>query len=75
MPGFFPSGQPCEDLRLGLDRSDTNTPGPPQLPPSEAAAARRPKRPRVIDVAHGFWMLSCLAGVITAVLSLRHFDE
>ena len=47
----------------------------PQLPPSEAAAARRPERPRVVDVAHGFWMLSCLAGVITAVLSLRHFDE
>ena len=47
----------------------------PQLPPSEAAAVRRSERPRVIDVAHGFWMLSCLAGVITAMLSLRHFDE
>ena len=47
----------------------------PGLPPSEAAAVRRPERPRVVDVAHGFWMLSCLAGVITAALSLRHFDE
>ena len=36
---------------------------------------RRPERPRVVDVAHGFWMLSCLAGVITAALSLRHLDE
>ena len=47
----------------------------PRLPPSEAAAVGRPERPRVVDVAHGFRMLSCLAGVITAVLSLRYFDE
>ena len=62
--------------RTGIDpATPPRPPVAPGLPPSEAAAARRPERPRVVDVAHGFWMLSCLAGVITAVLSLRHFDE
>jgi hypothetical protein len=56
------------------DRQPSAPPPRPSVAIS-AISAEPPARPQVIDVSYWLWVAACLAGLITAGVTLRYFSE